>query len=298
MSSPTRIGTRKSPLALAQAEETRARLLHAHPDLAVETVPMMTSGDTFLSQKLADIGGKGLFTKEIDEALLCGDIDLAVHSAKDLPTVLPERLVLACILPREDVRDVLISAHAASLKELPSGARLGTSSLRRSAQALRLRPDLVIVPLRGNVGTRLRKIQAGEADATLLALAGLKRLNMSPLPGMPLSTEEMLPAPAQGAIAIVCREEDAQTQALLAPLNDAVSMAAVLCERALLRALDGSCRTPIAALAELVGVQLRLRACVLSPDGKNYKGTELTGVLQDAQKLGTEAGAILRDAKG
>lgn len=287
-----RIGTRKSPLALAQAEEIRTLLTREHPELTVELAPMTTTGDQITDRTLSDIGGKGLFTKEIEEALLENRIDIAVHSAKDMQTVLPQGLMLACVPKREDVRDVLIGAE--SLKALPEGATLGTASLRRGAQALLLRPDLKLVPLRGNVQTRLRKIEAGEANATLLALAGLKRLNMQPLPGVPIPIETMLPATAQAAIGIECRVDDAHVRALLAPLNHAESFIAVAAERAFLRKLDGSCRTPIAAYATVTNDMLHLRGALFSADGKQAWKVERSGPAHEAEALGEAAGAVLK----
>lgn len=290
--SPLTIATRQSPLALVQAEEVKARLLAAHPGLAVELLPMTTSGDRFTDRPLAEIGGKGLFTKEIEEALLAGKADIAVHSVKDMETKLPPGLTLAATLPREDARDVLIGA--ASIRALPQGSRIGTASLRRAAQILRLRPDLRIVPLRGNVHTRLRKIEAGEADATLLALAGLKRLGISPLPGVPLSTDEILPAVGQGAIGIECRANDTAALALLATINDAATFAAITAERALLAALDGSCRTPIAAHATVRGDALHLRAMLLSEDGRECWEGEKKGNVKDAAYLGKDVATIIK----
>ncbi len=216
---------------------------------AVEVVPMVTSGDTYQGS-LADVGGKGLFTKEIDQALLAGRVDIAVHSAKDMQTMLPDGLWFAAALPREDARDVLISSRQYTLANLPHGARVGTSSLRRSLLLKHQRPDLEIVPIRGNLQTRLRKLEAGDCDATILALAGLKRLAISPLPGTVLELDEMLPAPAQGIVAIQCRSNDTTLKALLETINHSPTLQVAKLERAVLRALDGSCRTPIAAYAE------------------------------------------------
>lgn len=285
-----RIGTRKSPLALAQAALVQAALIRAHPGIAVEIVPMTTSGDRFTGS-LAEVGGKGLFTKELEDGLLEGSLDIAVHSAKDMQTVLPEGLVLACVPEREDVCDVLVGAS--SIASLRQGAALGTSSLRRSAQALYLRPDLKIVHLRGNVQTRLAKLEKGEADATLLAFAGLKRLNLSPLPGTAVPVSEILPAVAQGAIGIECRADDAATRALLAPLNHGPSMTAVIAERAMLFTLDGSCRTPIAGLATLKNGMLSLHGMLLLPDGKQCWQTQMEGRPEAAAQLGEEAGEKL-----
>ena len=257
MSKPTRlrIGTRASPLALAQAYETRIRLAGADPALAangaVEIVEIITQGDKIQDRTLSEIGGKGLFTKEIDDALLQNRVDIAVHSMKDMPTLLPDGMVLACILPRADARDAFISPKAASLAELPAGAVIGTASLRRQAQILNKFPQLKVVPLRGNVQTRLKKLAAGEVDATLLAVAGLHRLYRADVITAALSETEMLPAVAQGAIGITCREDDDEILAWLARLNCRTSALCVTAERAFLRALDGSCRTPIAAHAVL-----------------------------------------------
>lgn len=296
--SAVRIGTRKSPLALAQAHIIQSALTAAHPGLEVELIPMTTTGDRMQSGLLSEIGGKGLFTKELEEALLDGRIDLAVHSAKDMQTVLPPGLTLACVPQREDARDVLISLNNAdSLAKLPPGCILGSASLRRTAQALHVRPDLRTVPLRGNVQTRLAKLQAGEAQATLLALAGLKRLGMDPPPGHVLSFDEMLPAAAQGAIGIECREADERTRALLTPLHHPASAVAVAAERALLAALDGSCRTPIAAYAELQENTLTLRAMVLSDDGATRHVTQIQAPAADALRLGEEAAKHLRSGR-
>ena len=267
MSKPARlrIGTRASPLALAQAYETRIRLAGADPALAangaVEIVEIITQGDRIVDRTLSEIGGKGLFTKEIDDALLQDRVDIAVHSMKDVPTWLPDGMVLECILPRADARDAFISPKAGSLAELPAGSVVGTASLRRQAQILNRFPDLKVVPLRGNVQTRLRKLTAGEVDATLLAVAGLHRLYRADVITAALSEAEMLPAVAQGAIGITCRKDDARVQTWLARLNCPVSEMRVTAERAFLRVLDGSCRTPIAAHA------------VLSEDGMlSFKG--------------------------
>ena len=268
-----RIGTRGSPLALAQAHEVRARLIAAHPDLAtpgaIAIEVIRTSGDAMTDRPLAEIGGKGLFTKEIEEALIECRIDLAVHSMKDVPTALPDGLVIDCVLPREDPRDALIAAGAKSLANLPRGARIGTASLRRQAQLLLARPDFTIVMLRGNVETRVRKVHDGVADATLLALAGLKRLDAPRHIAAVLEPEAMLPAVAQGAIGIETRIGDQRTATRLAPLNHQESLIRVTAERALLAALEGDCRTPIAGLAEIIdGTGLRLRALIATPDGR------------------------------
>jgi hydroxymethylbilane synthase len=286
------IGTRGSPLALWQARHVRGRLLKAHglAENEVDLRAITTSGDEIKDKPLRDLGGKGLFTKEIDEALLRGDVALAVHSMKDLPTVLPSGLCIAAVLPRGDVRDAFISFKAPSLAELPSGAVVGTSSLRRGAQVRRLRPDLRVVDFRGNVETRLKKLNEGAADATLLAMAGLERLGLASQATAILSTEEMLPAVAQGAIAVVCRGDDADTRGLLALLNHPLTATAVLCERAFLARLDGSCRTPIAGLAEIADGILRFRGLILTPDGTEWHGVELIGEAEHAGRIGTDAG--------
>lgn len=295
---PLRIGTRGSPLALAQAHETRDRLIAAHPHLAapgaIEIVVFKTTGDRILDRTLAEAGGKGLFTKELEEALFDGRADLAVHSMKDVPTQLPDGLEIAVLLPREDPRDAFFSRTGGGIADLPAGAVVGTAGLRRQAQVLELRPDLKIFPLRGNVQTRLSKLDAGEVDATLLALAGLRRLGLTDRITAVLEPETMLPAVAQGAIGIEIRSDDDATRALLAPLNCAETMVRVTAERALLAALDGSCRTPIAALAMLDGDGLHLRAKVLSHDGSIIFRTERRGRPADAESLGRDAGAEIR----
>jgi hydroxymethylbilane synthase len=261
-----RLGTRRSPLALAQAEEARARLIAAHglSAEAVELVPVTASGDKVLDRPLADIGGKALWTKELDAWLLAGEIDFAVHSAKDVETLRPAEIAIAAVLPRENVGDVLIGA--ASIAALPHGARVGTSAPRRAAQLLNKRPDCQVVPYRGNVATRLAKLAAGEADATLLAAAGLNRLGQGET-GHPLDAEEWLPAPGQGAILIECRADDDAMREALAAIDHAESRAAVEAERALLSALGGNCHSPIAALTRHEGGMLVLRAALFSPDG-------------------------------
>lgn len=292
---PLLIGTRGSPLALWQARHVWARLLEANGlgegELGLSAIT--TSGDRIKDKPLREFGGKRLFTKEIDEALLRGDVDMAVHSMKDLETDLPAGLRIAAILPRGDVRDAFISTKAPSLAELPPGSVVGTSSLRRQAQVKRLRPDLRVVDIRGNVETRLSKLAEGQADATLLALAGLERLGLASHATAILSTEEMLPAVAQGAIGVTCRSDDAKTRALLAPLDDAASATAVACERAFLGRLDGSCKTPIAGLAEIEQGILRFRGMILAPDGSEWHEIELTGAAENAPSIGADAGAEL-----
>ncbi len=304
MASPLlRIGTRGSPLALAQAGEVARRLSDAFPELgvagAIETVIIKTSGDTFLDRTLADIGGKGLFTKEIDEALLAGRIDLAVHSMKDLPTWLPEGIALACMLPREDPRDAWIGRPGSTLDGLAPGSVVGTASLRRMAQVLHRRPDLRVVPLRGNVQTRLAKVDAGEVDATLLAMAGLNRLGMAQVAAAVMQTDEMLPAVAQGAIGLACRTADNSVNARLRALDHPATTTAVTVERAMLEALDGSCRTPIAALARFAADgSLALAGLVARPDGSEVLRVSRAGSPRDARALGWDAGMELRGRAG
>jgi hydroxymethylbilane synthase len=297
-----RIGTRGSPLALAQADETRARLIAAHPALAepgvIEIRVIKTTGDTVQDRPLSEIGGKGLFTKEIEEALLAGEIDLAVHSMKDVPTILPDGLVIECLLPREDPRDVLIATAGTSIATLPPGAVVGSASLRRAAQVKALRPDLAIVPLRGNVETRIAKVQRGDATATLLALAGLKRLHKENAATAILSIDEILPAVAQGAIGLETRAGDERVNALLAPLNDRPTQARVAAERACLAVLEGSCRTPIAAFAELTGDALRLRALIALPDGSRVHRQDTRAAASDAAALGEATGRTLKGLGG
>ena len=289
-------------MALRQAALVRDRLVAAHPGLAppgaVEIVTIRTTGDRVQDRRLGEIGGKGLFTKEIEEALLAGRIDLAVHSLKDVETWLPDGLEIACVLPREDPRDAFLSAKAPSLSALAKGARIGTSSLRRQAQLLRLRPDLRIVPIRGNVNTRLRKLEAGEVDALVLALCGLERLGEARVVTEILSLEIMLPAVGQGALAIECRAADNRLGRLLEPLHDPGSAACVGAERAMLAALDGSCRTPIAALGQLDGDRLRLEGLLLKPDGSAEIRARRSGAIGEAQALGTELGGELKCRAG
>lgn len=295
---PVRIGTRGSPLALSQAEEARARLLAAHPGLSaaqVEIQVIRTTGDRVQDRPLSEIGGKGLFTKEIEEALLARQIDIAVHSMKDMPTVLPDGLAIVCLLQREDPRDALISPKATSIQELPQGATVGTSSLRRQALLLRARPDLRIVQYRGNVETRLAKLDAGAVDAILLAMAGLKRLGLIGITTFAIQPDEMLPAVAQGAIGIEARTGDEPIAHLLAPLNHPSTEYCVRAERAFLAALDGSCRTPIAALAQIMpNGKLHLRGQIVKPDGTQLFEAMRDGMLADASRMGFDAGVELR----
>ncbi|KAL5759130.1 hypothetical protein ACOSQ2_017968 [Xanthoceras sorbifolium] len=301
-----RIGTRGSPLALAQAHETRDELMALHPELseegAIKIVIIKTTGDKILTQPLADIGGKGLFTKEIDEALINSEIDIAVHSMKDVPTYLPEKTILPCNLQREDVRDAFISLSAASLNELPAGSVIGTASLRRKSQILHRYPSLdVLENFRGNVQTRLRKLNEGVVQATLLALAGLKRLNMTEHVTNILSIDDMLPAVAQGAIGIACRSNDEKMADYLASLNHEETRLAVACERAFLETLDGSCRTPIAGYASKdENGDCVFKGLVASPDGTRVLETSRKGpyALQDMILMGKDAGQELLSQAG
>lgn len=272
-----RLGTRGSPLALVQANLVRDALLAAHGWAAdaVEIVPIRTTGDRVQDRPLAEIGGKSLWTKELDRALLGGEIDLAVHSMKDVETVRPAAIAIAAMLPRQDVRDRLIGAD--SIDALPRGARIGTSSPRRAAQLRRIRPDLAIVPLRGNVDTRLAKVAAGEADATLLAAAGLERLGR-PEVGAAIPLDTLLPAPAQGAVGIEVRADDETTRALVATIGDRATATCVLTERALLAALSADCHSPVAALATLDADGLRLRAELLTGDGSEHVTADRNGL--------------------
>ena len=294
---PLRLGTRGSPLALAQARLVKAALIAAEPGLddgSVEIVVVSTQGDRIQDRTLAEIGGKGLFTEEIEAGLAQGTLDLAVHSMKDMPTVLPAGLVISAVLPRADPRDALIARGPRSIVELPKGAVVGTASLRRQAQLRAVRPDLVVIPLRGNVQTRLRKLEAGEVQATFLAMAGLIRLGLEEVVSAALEPEEMLPAVAQGAIGIECRADDTPLLGLLAKINDEPTMVRISAERAFLGALDGSCRTPIAALADLAGPTLRLRGLVASPDGTAVDRIEAEGAAASCAMLGADIGAELR----
>jgi hydroxymethylbilane synthase len=294
-----RIGTRGSPLALAQAHEVRARLIAAHgiAEHRFEIIVIKTTGDQ-ITGPLSEVGGKGLFTKELEEALLANEIDLAVHSMKDVATVLPDGLTITAILPREDVRDAFISLKYATLDDVPAGARIGTSSLRRQAQVKLRRPDLEVIGFRGNVQTRLKKLSEGVADATFLACAGLKRLDLTERITSAVETDVMLPAVAQAAISIEIRADDEDTAALAGKLNDERTALCVTAERAFLRVLDGSCRTPIAGLAELDGGQLRLRGQLLSPDGSQEFSTVQTGPAASAIAIGERAAHELLERAG
>ncbi len=285
-----RLGTRRSPLAMAQAEEARAALCAAHPGLMVEIVPVTASGDRVLDRPLADLGGKALWTRELDAWLLGGKIDLAVHSAKDVETLRPPAIAIAAVLRREDVRDVLVGA--ASLAALPLGARIGTSAPRRAALALHHRPDCVVVPLRGNVATRLARLAAGEVDATLLARAGLNRLGQGTV-GATLAAETWLPAPGQGAILIECRSADSATLRLLGAVNHPPSKAALLAERGLLAALGGNCHSAVGMLTRTDGAMLHLSAALFSPDGAARVDGEVRVAPGDVAALGHFAADLL-----
>ena len=299
-SQPLRIGTRGSPLALAQAHETRERLAHAFdlPQAAFEIVVITTTGDRVQDRPLKDIGGKGLFTKEIEEDLISGAIDIAVHSMKDMPVLQPEGLLLDCYLPREDVRDAFISPHVKSLDALVPGAVVGTSSLRRSAQILHKRPDLQVVEFRGNVQTRLKKLEQGMADCTFLAMAGLNRLGYEDVPRIAISPDEMLPAVAQGAIGIERRAGDVRVAAMLEAIHDGETGHRLAAERAFLATLDGSCETPIAGLATLHGDHLHLRGEILRPDGSEAHAGEERGPFEDAAEMGRALAERLKSLAG
>lgn len=297
------IGTRGSPLALAQAHETKRRLIEAHPALAeegaIEISIIHTTGDMVLDKALSEIGGKGLFTKEIDVAQLNGDVDIAVHSMKDVPTWLPDGIILPCMLPREDTRDVFISNKAKSIEELPDGSVIGSASLRRQSQILAKNPKLKVINFRGNVQTRLRKLAEDKVDATLLALAGLARMDMTEHITKIIEQDEMLPAVAQGAIGITCRAGDTKMLDFLAPLNHVPTKTCVDCERAFLAKLDGSCRTPIAGQATVdADGKLKFRGLVAKPDGSVVYETTREGSESDAISIGEDAGNELREKMG
>lgn len=287
---PLKIGTRGSPLALVQAFETRALLMQTHglPEDHFEIVVIKTTADRVLDRALKEIGGKGLFTKELEDGLLSGAIDIAVHCVKDMAVAQPEGLTVDCFLPREDPRDVFISHEWDSLAALPQGSILGTSSMRRKAQALHRRPDLQVVNFRGNVQTRLKKLEDGAASATFLALAGLNRLGMQGLGRNVIGPDDMLPAVGQGALAIQRRENDDCAGALIAPLHHPPTERQMACERAFLATLEGSCETPIAGLAEPVGDGLRLRGEILRTDGSECIAAEAKGCLSDAAEMGSD----------
>jgi hydroxymethylbilane synthase len=283
-----RIATRKSPLALWQAEHVRSRLQQLHPGLRVELVTMSTQGDRVLDSPLAKIGGKGLFVKELEQGMLAGQADIAVHSMKDVPAELPPGLEIGAILEREDPRDAFVSNRFGALAELPQGARVGTSSLRRQCQLRAVRPDLEILDLRGNVNTRLAKLDAGDYDAIVLASAGLKRLGMAERISRALEPEDMLPAIAQGVIGIECRSDDAEVKALIAPLNHAETGLRTQAERAMNAALAGGCQAPVAGFSTITGDSIELRGLVGWPDGSAIVSGEISGPAAAAARLGEQ----------
>lgn len=295
-----RIGTRGSPLALAQARETRRRLMDMHslPEDAFEIVVIKTSGDRIQDKPLREVGGKGLFTKEIEEAMLEQRIDIAVHSMKDMPVDQPEGLLLDCFLPREDPRDAFLSAKVENLADLPARSKVGTSSLRRRAQVLYKRPDLEVVEFRGNVQTRLRKLDEGIADCTFLAMAGLNRLDMESAANSPVALSDMLPAVGQGVIGIERRADAAAVKDLLSPIHDFTTGYRLDAERAFLRKLDGSCNMPIAGHAEISGDVMRLRGEILRPDGSECLAHEISGAIDDAAELGISLATTLLENAG
>lgn len=294
-----RIGTRASPLALVQAREVKARLINAHgflSDPMIEIIPLSTRGDRVVDRPLMDIGGKGLFTEEIETALRQGHIDMAAHSLKDMPTILPDGLTLACILRREDARDAFICAKAPCLDDLPAGALIGTASLRRQAQSLSRRHDVTVTSLRGNVQTRLRKLEENIVDATYLAMAGLNRLDLTDDRIHPVEVEDMLPAVAQGAICIEIAHNNNRVRDLLQPLNHRETEICVTAERAMLRLLDGDCRTPIAGHATMKKDIITLQGWISLPDGSEHYRTDAMGT--DPEKLGIQVGQALKDQAG
>ncbi|MGE7369616.1 hydroxymethylbilane synthase [Neorhizobium sp. NPDC001467] len=297
---PFRIGTRGSPLALAQAAETRSRLMQAHglPEEMFEVVVLSTMGDRITDRALSEIGGKGLFTEELEQQLLSGELDFAVHSSKDMPTWLPEGLEISAYLPREDFRDAVVGRTAPSLTALPDGAIVGSASLRRQALIRRMRPDIEVIVFRGSVETRLRKLNEGQVDATLLALAGLKRLGREDVVTELLDPTDFPPAPAQGAICIESRIGDRRVLDLLGGINHKPTYDAVSCERAFLEVLDGSCRTPIAGYTLLDGDHLQFHGLILTPDGRREHAVSIDGARKDAVALGKQAGATVRAAAG
>lgn len=295
-----KIGTRGSPLALAQAHETQARLMAAHgmPAEAFEVVVISTSGDRIQDRPLSEAGGKGLFTKEIEEAMLAGTIDIAVHSSKDMPTVLPDGLELSAFLPREDARDAFIGKAVKRIIDLPRGAKVGSSSLRRQALIRRMRPDLDVVMFRGNVQTRLRKLEEGVAEGTILAHAGLKRLELGHVVTDLMPLDAFPPAPGQGAIGIETRIGDSAVEKILTAIHDVPTGQALACERAFLAALDGSCRTPIAGYATISGGKLVFAGLIISPDGTQSHEVKAEGLALDAADIGTDAARMVRVKAG
>ena len=296
---PLVVGTRGSPLAIAQAEETCQKLMkfHAMPKQCFDIRVIKTTGDLVQNRPLSEIGGKGLFTKEIEEQLLGGHIDIAVHSMKDMPTVLPSDLSISTVLAREDVRDSFVSVKYNSIDDLPIGATVGTSSLRRKAQLLAQRDDLNVIEFRGNVQTRLKKLELGVADATFLACAGLSRLGMKELIN-PIPIESMLPAVAQGAIGIEQRTDNELISDLLKPINDQNTETQLTAERSFLKVLDGSCRTPIGGYAEIIGSKMKFFGEILKPDGSQIHKDIWHGEMSDAEQIGRDAGIILKEKGG
>ena len=297
---PLKIGTRSSPLALAQAYEARALLMQAFdlPEAAFEIVTISTRGDRVQDRSLRDLGGKGLFSKEIEEFLITGEIDIAVHSTKDMSVEQPEGLVLGTFLERENPFDAFITLDGKALADLPQGATVGSSSLRRKAQLLNKRPDLNVVEFRGSVQTRLTKLEEGVADATFLAMAGLNRLGYDDVPRQAVTAEEMLPAVAQGAISIEHREADSDIAEMLAALHHVPTGQAMACERAFLAKLDGSCQTPIAGLALIDGGTLRLRGEILRTDGSESLTDDMSGPVEDGAAMGVEMATKLLERAG
>jgi hydroxymethylbilane synthase len=301
---PLRIGTRGSPLAMAQAFETRKRLQEQFPELtqdgAIEICVMKTQGDMILDKSLMELGGKGLFTKELDVALLANEVDICVHSMKDVPTWLPDGTILPCNLPREDTNDAFIykDGSVKSIQELPDHSVIGTASLRRQAQLMAQNPTLRCVNFRGNVQTRLRKLQDGVVDATLLAIAGLKRMGMEGCATSVLEWDEMLPAVAQGAIGIQCRSDDERSLRYIQALNHPDTKACVDCERAFLEALDGNCKTPIAGQARIVNGKMQFRGLIAMPDGSQKFETTSEGEIANARTIGKAAGETLKAQAG
>lgn len=293
-----KVGTRASPLALAQTEIVRKKLSQAFDFIDIEAVPIKTTGDKIQDRTLAKVGGKGLFTKEIEEALLKGDIHIAVHSMKDMPTQYPDGLSIPCVLERENPLDVLIYKDKLSLQDLPSGLVVGTSSLRRGAQILYARPDLEITSIRGNVQTRLRKLGEGHADATIMAKAGLIRLGLEDVISHTFSFDEMLPAVAQGAIGVECREDDIETLELLRSINHEETFLCLQAERAFLRHLDGSCQTPIGGYGEIQGDQISLRGFAGQPDGTQAHKDHLKGPIENPEQLGLSLAEKFLDHMG
>ena len=295
-----KIGTRASELALAQAYEVRDQLMLAHnlKIEAIEIVPMSTKGDRVQNRALSEIGGKGLFTEEIETALTNGEIDLAVHSTKDMPTLLPDGLYLSAYLKREDPRDAFISHKVKNFMDLPQGAIVGSSSLRRQAMIRRLRPDLEVVMFRGNVQTRLKKLQEGVADATFLAVAGLNRLGLSHMISQIIDEQQFVPAPGQGAIVIESRRGDVETDRLIAPLRDETTHLELAAERQFLKCLDGSCRTPLGGLARIKNDVLYFHGMVATPDGTKFFEVHVNGSPKDGALIGEEAANTLKKNAG